>query len=104
MATITIEHLREAQDEDALDAFIDMVDYGLAPDDAIFAICHGQWYYLDGVPTDNTDAAEYLYYHYNFYEEDSDPNEDIPVIKKAIDDGEWLLGRGKHDSLIISTF
>lgn len=101
---ITHEHLLEAHYEESLYAFADMVDYGLAPDDAIFAIYHGQWYYLDGIPTDNTDAAEYLYYHYNFYEEDSDPNEDIPVIKKAIDNGEWLLGYGKHKSIIISTF
>lgn len=104
MATITIEHLREAQDEDALDAFIDMVDYGLEPNAALFAICHGQWYYLDGVPTDNADAAEWLFYQENFYDEDSDAEVDIPVIKKAIDDGEWLIGRGKNQSIIISTF
>lgn len=104
MTTITIEHLREAQDEDALDAFIDMVDYGLKPDDALFAIYHGQWYYLDDMPTDSTDAAESLFYHYNFYDEDSNAEVDIPVIKKAIDDGEWLIGRGKNQSIIISTF
>lgn len=101
---ISLDHLIKAQDEEALDVFVDMLKYGIDAEAAVFAICHGQWYYLDGVPTDSLDAAEWLFYQDNFYDEDSDAETDIPEIAKAIDDGEWILGKGKHESIIISTF
>lgn len=104
MTTATSEHLRKAQDEEALDAFLNMIKYGIDADAAIFAICHGQWYYLDGVPTDNADAAEWLFYHYNFYDEDSDAETDIPELAAAIDRGEWIIGNGTHESIIVATW
>ncbi|UBH21889.1 hypothetical protein LAU42_08925 [Macrococcus armenti] len=104
MKNLTLNHLIKAQDEESLEAFVNMLNYGLDADAAIFAICHGQWYYLDGVPTDNKDAAEWLFYHYNFYDEDSDAESDIPELAEAIDRGEWLIGKGKHESIIISTW
>lgn len=100
----TIKTIKEMQAIDELDNFITMIEFGFKPEDAAFALEYGQYYYLDGVPENAEDAAEWLFYHYNFYDDDSDAETDIPDIIAGIKCGDWIYKSDDKESIIISTW